>query len=378
MKRHYHNLPQPMTLSDYEDTLALATETLSREEGVAAVYRFGTQWQPGVSDIDILVVTNPDAQPHIPAPWGLSDKATYLFTHRYLTMDMRAAKSLYSLFPQETTTLKHVWGVQIEFDLPKETLPSEEYRVLIAGIFFDLLVNKLLSLAGSMYLASEINVRQRIGELHSLRYSELLLHSLSGYALEPTFKEKLRVLRDAWFEHKEDESLLLLEEVSKEAVSVILAMTEQFATYTATLGSSDISSFKNERYTINFVDSWSADQFLLSYRKGHLRLSSHGRKFEHDTLLMPKELGLYLDWYTQGEGGFGKKMKRCISPVHRTPCHPQSGFLHHVTALESAFEDYCQSRGVHKIPYAYGFRPVPSLWRNLVGWWILKLWSFHL
>ncbi|PIR53281.1 hypothetical protein COU76_01970 [Candidatus Peregrinibacteria bacterium CG10_big_fil_rev_8_21_14_0_10_49_10] len=355
-----------MLVADYEEAVSLAVETLSRIPGISAVYRFGTLWQPGVSDIDLLVVCDEGAEPAIPGPWRLSPKAAYLFTHRYLTMGVDSAQELFALFPEETLRCQFLWGTEVDFRKPKDELSPAEYSWMIAGVFFDMLVTKLLPLAGVIPLMKDVDVRQRIGQLHSLKYSEILLHVLQeDFTCDTAFTEQVDLLYEHWFAAPKQEQLDLLEDVSLQAVSVIMGMVECFKHYTDTYVSDCVPlCFRSGRYTIRFTDVWSPKEFAHIYRRGFVRLG----KFHHDTLLTPQTFGVFLTWYAAHGGAFGMRVRESIRSVSCVSPAP-AGFLRHADALNAAFADYEYSHGTHKIPYTFGFSPGGG-WPERVKKWV--------
>jgi hypothetical protein len=369
MKVEYTNLPKKLSRDDYEKAAVLAVADISTRPGVRAVYLFGTQWQPGVSDLDLLVVMENGAPlVSFKSPWSLSSSASFIFTHRYLTLEQGVAEKLFYLYPKETTRLRLLWGQGIWFEDPQSALPLEEYTELIACVFFDLLVNKLLPLAGSIPLVRSVNVRQRIGEMYSLTYSERLLSLICGYAMPGDFKEGLIQLRAAWLERSEEENILQLERMSKQAIDTVADMTEGFARYTRTryTQKSVVKKFSNRRYRVVFVDSWTRKNFVGMYERGFVRESFFKRRLVHDTLLIPKELSVYFAWYASAGGPFSMRVRKSLRGIPQEVS--STGIAAHLSALDRAFADYEASDGLHKIPYAFGFSPRRMGWRDrLIG-----------
>lgn len=357
MPNPYTNLPKPLAREDYESLAAAAARTLSVLPGVRAVYLLGDTWMPGVSDMDLLVVCDDGRDTALPGPWSLSKEASFIFTHRYLAMGRGAARKLLYLFPEETTSLRRLAGDDIGFERPKEALAADEYRDLLACVFFDVLVTKLLPLAGELSLRGHggTDVRARIGALYSLRYSERLLGLVCGYAMPEALRGQIESLRAQWFERGEAQSLALMEEVSRECAAEIFAMAAAFAEHSAArYPGAPAGRFFNGRYACTFVDGWNKEAFLESFARKRLRLRAFGRTLAHDTLVLPRPLSAYFAQYASAQGVLGEKMRGAFSGA---PAEPQGGIAAHIGALEAAFEDYAQSRGGHKIPYAFGFAP---------------------
>lgn len=352
----YKGLPIKLTREEYEHIAARAGEELL-VPGVKSVYLLGDAWKPGVSDMDLLVICEDNRMPRLISPWALGAPADYIFTHRYLTMSDTAARKLFYLFPIDTTHARLISGEPINFEDPREIL-GEGYVDLIAPIFFDLLVTKLLPMAGTLATEKEVDVRLRIGALYSLRYSETLLSIICGYRMPDSLREHIVSLRDNWFNRPESESLELLEVVSKESISLIMDMMAVFATYSRKHYGSGLSGvFANRRYRLVFGSA--REDSLSILKKKRVRKKVLGRFLEHDTFYLPQELSVYLSWYAAGEGLFSEKIRSAWKKVSAPP-----GAAAHIRALNRAFEDFVRSKGAHKIPYAYGFSPSHSLWRD--------------
>jgi len=369
----YTHLPKSLVREDYEKMAARAAQVLGVAEGVKAVYLLGDIWQPGISDMDLLVVFKDGSQPGLVSPWSMGELAEYIFTHRFLSMNEMTARKFFYLFPFETTDVRLISGRKIDFENPHEVMNVEEYRDLIACVFFDILITKLLPLAGIMMTEKNINIRSRIGAVYSLRYSEILLKILCQYEMSDHLRRRIVSLRNKWFDRTQKENLSLLEEVSQESILLIADMTQEFAKYTRArypITSSHI--FNNQRYTLTFSDNWTLEEFERKYYRGHIHLSLLGRKFEHDVLLLPRELSVYLAWYASGEGVLSRRMRKIYKESARQQSMPV-GVRMHIEALNTAFKGYSTSMGVHKIPYTLGFRAIQSYWRDMVGWGILHL-----
>ena len=377
MNKKYTNLPKILTRKDYDVVTKKIAHTLEKVSGVYGVYLLGDSWKPGISDIDLLVICQKNSRASLRSPWSFGEPAKYIFTHRYLSMEKMTARKLFYLFPPETLSTRLIAGNGINFDNPSQTLSPEEYRDLVACVFFDMLINKLLPLTGAMTIGKKIDVRSRIGALYSLFYSEAMLKLLCGYEIPTHLRERIISLRGEWFNRTTEENLVILGEVSNESIVLIMDMVQKFTEYTrAQYPIIPAFRFFNQRYTLSFSSNWTSEQFLRKYSLVHLHVLFGNSKFEHDMLFLPSELSIYLAWYASGTGIFSTQVRKVCEEIVKQDI--PTGVKAHLEALDVAFEDYSRNDGIHKIPYTYGFRPITSYWRNLIGWWILVLWRFRL
>jgi len=60
---HLTNLPQKLSRTDYQDVVKLAVKDLVGNKDIASIYLMGKNWQPGISDMDIIVVYKKRCQP---------------------------------------------------------------------------------------------------------------------------------------------------------------------------------------------------------------------------------------------------------------------------------------------------------------------------
>src|SRR3989344_4428956 len=109
--RKYLNLPKFLKKEDYEECCRLVVDDATTNPTVRAVYLMGGEWCPGISDLDIVVVYKDNITPiSMKSPWSLSEKAKFIFTHRYLSFNEKDAGDFYYLYPEETTNLRPLYG----------------------------------------------------------------------------------------------------------------------------------------------------------------------------------------------------------------------------------------------------------------------------
>lgn len=352
-----YNLPIKLDRSDYENCVNLIREEARQNPTVSSVYLMGGEWSLGISDLDIVVIYKDGLEPKtLRNPWSLSDKAKFIFTHRYLSFSENAAKYFYFLYPRETANLRHVTGTEQQF----LAIPEQNRKWTLAFVLFDVLINKLLLF--SKFKKESQNVRQLIGVLYSLVYTVWMVREISGKNIDNGFEVRIKKLRADWFILDKDAALqelnFLLEEgillVSRAVVELSDFVSREVESGNST--SAENFKFSNEKCAVKFVDKWSHEHFIAEFSKSlTLNLGVLNKKVESFRLVLPTSLTAFFQAYAHGEGEFSRLMRRHISNAQNFS--KIKSLEDHVKAVNLAYKSSVISQGLFKIPYAYGFSP---------------------
>lgn len=363
MKNGY-NLPRKLERFDYEACVELVRKDALDNPTVSSVYLMGGDWCPGISDLDILVVYKDGLTPlPLRNPWSLSEKARFIFTHRYLSFDQSSAEYFHFLYPKETASLRNIVGAELEF----LKVPDGERQWILAFILFDTLVNKLLFF--SRFKKPPHNIRQLIGSLYSLVYTVWIVHEVSGVDIDQGFGERIQRLRQDWFvlgESSAERELMTLLDQGILLVSRAVTELDSFVSRQNPKNMRQLK-FSNDKFSVMFVESWTHKQFLEEFSQSLIwDFKKLGRKVESFRLLLPASCSIFFQAYAEGEGEFSRIMRQHLSGVmERIKMESLRG---HVRAVNMAYESSLASGGLFKIPYSYGFFSGKRNFRSKLFW----------
>ena len=161
----FYNYPKEIPLQYYNREIEKYIEKASKVEGTLAIYSTGSMECPGISDIDLIIVTNnkiKDAK-RLSVTNGGFDKN--LFIHEVLIMDKTSFENLqYILY---ASNLKCLWkNVECE-ELNVASVPERERSI---AIILDFVESKLWEL-DLLSRTNKVNVRHWLVGINSFRHS---------------------------------------------------------------------------------------------------------------------------------------------------------------------------------------------------------------
>jgi len=325
--------------SDYNEAINLLVQEASQNDTISAVYLMGGEVEPGFSDLDFVVVYKDNVKPApLPFPPLLSEKSKFIFTHRYLSFFESDSKYFYYIYPKDTANLRLIWDKDIAFDISENILAAEDYKMLLAFILFDLLINKLLPF--KRYEAvDKLDVRNVIAELHSLIYTFILVEKLTGKKIGDEFSLEIKNLRKNWFENSNEENSAKLGGLLKDGINLVSDVVTLFDGFmrSKNLEADSSLSFKTRRLTINFTNSWDENVFSEASNSG--------------TLILPESFSYFLLAYASSEGPFSAKISSCLNKAKRIIFNSEGTGVH-VSIMNGLFKNY-QNYGF-KMPFSYG------------------------
>ncbi len=199
-KAELFNFPKRLKKTDYENLCNLVVADLKSNPDIIAVYLAGSNWIPGISDLDIIVVykNKRENKYNIKSPWAFSKEAEYIFMHVYENYTETSFRDLQYLLPK-FNKIKLLYGFPVSFRVPEEELNGVEYKWLQASFIFDFLINKLLWTLFRHHLENKINVRDTIVVISSLIYTISMAEKITNSKIETDFSQKISSLRNDWF-----------------------------------------------------------------------------------------------------------------------------------------------------------------------------------
>lgn len=358
-KCNLYNFPQRLNKADYQNCCKLVVECARNNPTVASLYLMGGEWLPGISDLDIVVVYKSNTKPQpLKGPWGLSNRADFIFTHSYLSFDEKDFAGFYYLYPKETSNLKLIWGKDIIISNPHDELSELDNKLLFSFILFSVLVNKLL-LFPRYYQERELSVRRIIGELYSLIYTFYILEKITDEKIGKDFSFRIKNLRNKWFADDLNKNINELFSLLGIGIDLILRTT---IILDESLGALSLPQnknivFENKKYFISFIEDWRGQAFLDEFKGGSIdvNLPVVRKRIENYKLVLPSSFSYFFTTYASMAGDFSYNIKNSLSGTFSDTSIFSKGAILHTKAMNSIFHSSRSVDGLYKVPFSYGF-----------------------
>lgn len=161
-----------LDIGTYETTINRYVDYVSHNRAVLSVYQIGSTNDPGISDIDLVVVVDPVIDPEALDSLRVlrfddSEVVRYLFLHDVYLYDRESFKYFnYNVHGE----LRFLWGVQLDV----EGVENDEVAVLGIQNIFDFVSSRLVQFY--QFLASgKLSVRGALVRISSIKHSYDLL-----------------------------------------------------------------------------------------------------------------------------------------------------------------------------------------------------------
>ncbi len=209
----YVGFPAKTDRKIYSDVISRASDYLRSRSHVKGFYRLGAIRDPGISDIDFLVLVDDRA------PYGYTPEMrkhlksiSYLADTSVIQYSLSDVLHEYAYLPN----LSHVFGARIpETGIPESMARCRGLLLIISGA-----LQRLLFLRG-MFLLGTFRVRRALLSLNSLRYSiDLLSDYCEPLPAAAPFLRKLKRIRGAWFSDYADNAHGVLPELIMEGIDL--------------------------------------------------------------------------------------------------------------------------------------------------------------
>ena len=191
----FASLPVRYSPDAYHETIRKVVDRLDREDDVLAIYQIGGIGDPGISDIDLIVVFR-DEVSRFEGTYkkNLDDPDTYLFMHGIFGMPLDVFWNRHLLIP--IFDLKHIAGQDLEGG--SSTIYEAPEKEWIARLYaLEYLVVNIFNLCNQFH-AKTLKVRPLLCSLKALVHDFRIL----GYFDREeyvSFAEDLGALRENWW-----------------------------------------------------------------------------------------------------------------------------------------------------------------------------------
>ena len=166
----------PLRQEDYQNTIDAYIESVKTLRNVKAVYQIGSTGIPGISDIDLIVVTEPVFDPVTIGNFSVlrskPDRNTrYIFIHDMYVYDTGSFKQVH--FSNYCDNLNLIYGEEQEV----EPVSAEEKAPLALQFLFDFISSRLVQFQQNL-VQGKLSKRGTLVRVSSIRHSYALLNSL--------------------------------------------------------------------------------------------------------------------------------------------------------------------------------------------------------
>jgi hypothetical protein len=199
----YVRFPSRRAAADYEDVVERYVERARKVQGVLGVARFGNVSAPGISDLDLVVVTEPDLPPEAGKTLSVNDLPEFdreLMMHDPFVVPTDGIGHIFDHL--DLPRLSRVWGHLPAS--PQASGPAERWRRL--SVLFEWLPPSQLYFA-HLARTRRVDVRCALPVLHSFRHPVALAAEVLGEPVAggDSFTGEMERLRAEWFDLTSDD-----------------------------------------------------------------------------------------------------------------------------------------------------------------------------
>jgi hypothetical protein len=364
---HYHRLPVRRQRSDYDAVLDRYVERARRAPGVVGVARFGNVSAPGISDLDLVVLTEPVLPPgagSLLSVEGLPEVDREVMLHDPMVVPEDGIGHVFDHL--DLPQLTPVWGRIPASPLPAES--TERWRKL--SVLLEWLPS-YHSYFANLALQRRIDVRWLLPVLHSIRYTTTLAADLLDVRCPwGSFLDEVEQLRLEWFDLPSDAERARRAAAATawgwDVIGQACFEVEKALLREKALPSLEVlprwSVLAEDRYTLlAYAQVASAEQFIhgtlaLNQTAGVLRLlpARWRKRFTPYRWVMMPPFHLAHTLAATASAGVVQRrfMERCVrGPQARLP-HPRGEFETYLVALGRRLEE--QARFLQRNGLAFG------------------------
>ncbi|MBI2653348.1 hypothetical protein HYX02_00915 [Candidatus Woesearchaeota archaeon] len=302
----FSNLPKEYESEDYKGVIVNIVKKYSKIKNLLSIYNWGSPSVPGISDLDILMVFDRNASPLPMAKrsfYFLDAKTRYLLSHPFIFIDKESFQNIRYVHPNASFELLHGKNISI-----KELSKTGAYYSQIA-LLNDICIRHYPRDFILQSVNKKINVRDTLLRLNSLKYTALMLESLTKTKVEWNSKLKLvDNLRKNWFNHNDFE---LLVKLNNDAVDISMGVIGQFRDFLMKskiikINSGDKVDYNGIKNKTIFIKNWAKKDALQKM----IHLIKNNQKFYS---ILPIEFAAQLIEYSKYKGLIGNYIMKNLN-----------------------------------------------------------------
>jgi len=298
----FFNYPVKYSIKEYVGTV----EKIGKKylvNNIEAVYTDGTISNPGISDIDIILVAKNSSAPKLKFVW-LNKNERNMVCHPFYIIDRNTMKNIRWMYPD--FKLELVKGKKIDIKNPTE----KELKCLRIFLMVDIMIRHFPRDYLEMTVPKLINVRNALLRLNALNHSISTFGMLGIRKKEwDSYAKEVKELRNAWFEISEQEKTKSVVKLLKNAILISMSMIDELSLLIKKEGLTSIISGKGEciyngsQNMAFFVEKWDKHSALKRMAGFYMQ----NKKFYS---VFPLNLLPLLMEYSKGEGLLSSYMQK--------------------------------------------------------------------
>jgi hypothetical protein len=306
MSWEFTNLPRKHSREDYKEVL----ENVARcyvSDDLVAIYDWGAPGQPGISDVDVLLVWKNSPQP-LPLKKRsfafLDKKSRYLLRHPPMHISEDDFPFIPYIYPDGR--LRKVTGRLLNV----KQLSKAEKVVVRKAVFNDIVIRHYPRDVLQQSVEKNINVRDVLLRLKSLGYTFKTMDYLGLKTEKPwkEFESRVKLLRKRWFWNGDKKSLIQLTTESVDIMMDIIERGKAFFPLAFQLAGQEEVRYTGIKNSTVFLTQWEKPR-ALEHMQAILR------KTGKPISVLPMEYASQLVQYSQFKGRISEQIKNHLRVV---------------------------------------------------------------
>ena len=233
---HFRDFPRERYVEAYHQATTRFVDYFQNHPAVKAIYGMGGINDPGISDLDLILVLKDDGTLTHNDYQFLDSLDSYIFSHRPFVISEKIFPYLPYLF--FASDLSRLGGAEYEFFTPESDLEKRQLAWILCA---EAAIGQLFDLVYQITFRKKISLRNSLLKLnsikHNIKLAEQVGDGMDGERFEE-FTKEITLLRENWFPFRPEEKLIqtciiflktigVLSEIIDHLCSVYLSLLKQ-------------------------------------------------------------------------------------------------------------------------------------------------------
>ncbi len=252
-------------IEEYKNTINRYVNKLKNNEQIKALYQFGSISAPGLSDIDLLIVST---NRYYPEKFEYNNLLTnntdnYLFIHAPLVINSELFNKLLYWYP--ISNLNKIYGIELENDI----IPDNELEIINVIKILHIFYYKIPISFYGIFKKRSISSRVLIALIKSISHTYNLYKNIGGKNIEQIEKylNDFLSFRKEWFTLEKSQRILILESFKSQLPSIIsefIYYINKLLLIKIRLNNSQNISYKCNNIYYRYTSDWNKCSFKNS------------------------------------------------------------------------------------------------------------------
>ena len=257
----FFNYPAIYSLEEYRNTI----DKVGKKNfggNIKAIYTNGIVSNPGISDIDILIVIKNNTSPRLKFVW-LDKKERNMICHPFYIIDETIMNNIRWIYPD--FNLRLIKGHSMISNQPTKN----ELRLIRIFLMIDVILRHFPSDYLEMLVTKWISVRDALLRLNALNHSIATFKFIGLKKKEwDSYTKEIKKLRNMWFNIKREEQNNNIVKLLKKATYISIDITSELSQLLEKEGIVKIKHktkeiiYNGKQNRAFFVENWNKDNIL--------------------------------------------------------------------------------------------------------------------